>query len=108
MRVRVSSSGLYTYPHVSIVCGEPQFEDDRRDTLLNPTVIIEVLSPSTESYDRGKKFQSYRTLESFASPTINGCSPKRMIQGRYSSFPRLIAIWQWRMSTKKSILLNED
>lgn len=46
------------------MCGERQFEDDVLDTLLNPTVIIEVLSPSTESYNRGKKFQLYRKLES--------------------------------------------
>jgi Uma2 family endonuclease len=64
MRLKVSRTGLYTYPDISVVCGEAQFEDDQRDTLLNPTVIIEVLSPSTESYDRGRKFQHYRTLAS--------------------------------------------
>lgn len=46
------------------VCGEPQFLDDQRDTLLNPAVIIEVLSPSTEAYDRGLKFEQYRSIES--------------------------------------------
>jgi Uma2 family endonuclease len=55
---------LYTYPDVTVVCGKAQFEDDHRDTLLNPTVIVEVLSASTETYDRGKKFQNYRTLAS--------------------------------------------
>jgi Uma2 family endonuclease len=60
--VRVSETGLYTYPDISVVCDPPQFEDD--DTLLNPTLIIEVLSPSTESNDRGRKFQYYRALES--------------------------------------------
>ena len=64
MRVRIPSTGLYTYPDISIVCGIPEFEDDVLDTLLNPTVIIEVLSSSTEQYDRGKKFQHYRTIES--------------------------------------------
>jgi Uma2 family endonuclease len=64
MRVRVPSSRLYTYPDVVIVCGEPRFEDEYVDTLLNPTLIIEVLSESTESYDRGKKFGYYRTVES--------------------------------------------
>ncbi len=64
MRLKVKRSELYTYPDISIVCGEPQFEDADSDTLLNPTVIIEVLSPSTEAYDRGKKFQHYRTLTS--------------------------------------------
>ena len=66
MRVKVSRTGLYTYPDVVVVCGTAQFEDEERDTLLNPTVIIEVLSPSTEKYDRGKKFQNYRTLNSLA------------------------------------------
>ncbi len=64
MRIKVIQTGLYTYPDVSIVCDAPEFEDDHRDTLLNPTVIVEVLSPSTESYDRGKKFQNYRLIPS--------------------------------------------
>jgi Uma2 family endonuclease len=64
MRVRVSQTGLYTYPDVSAVCGEPQLEDDQLDTLLNPVLIIEVLSPSTEAYDRGRKFEQYRTIPS--------------------------------------------
>jgi Uma2 family endonuclease len=64
MRVLVSRSGLYTYPDLIVVCGEPRFLDDESDTLLNPTVNIEVLSPTTESYDRGKKFSHYRRLES--------------------------------------------
>src|SRR5688572_25213163 len=55
MRVKVPSAGLYTYPDVVVVCGEPQFEDSYIDTLLNPTLLVEVLSESTESYDRGKK-----------------------------------------------------
>lgn len=64
MRVKVSTLGFYTYPDISVVCGAPQFEDSHRDTLLNPVVIVEVLSPSTENYDRGRKFQMYRTLPS--------------------------------------------
>jgi Uma2 family endonuclease len=64
LRVHVSSTGLYTYPDVVVVCGEPHFEDDEVDTLLNPTMIVEVLSASTESYDRGKKFGHYRQLRS--------------------------------------------
>ena len=62
MRVAVKATGLYTYPDISVVCGEAQFADDQLDTLLNPTVIIEVLSPSTERDDRGKKFQNYREI----------------------------------------------
>ena len=64
MRVKVSSAGLYTYPDVVVVCEEPQFEDTHFDTLLNPTVLIEVLSPSTAAYDRGEKFASYQKLDS--------------------------------------------
>ncbi|MBI3951849.1 MAG: Uma2 family endonuclease [Acidobacteria bacterium] len=64
MRVKVNPTGLYTYPDVTVVCGEVRFEDDHRDTLLNPTAIVEVLSPSTEGYDRGRKFEHYRKLDS--------------------------------------------
>ena len=63
MRVFVPKTGLYTYPDVVVVCGEPQFQDKVFDTLLNPTLLIEVLSESTESYDRGKNFQHYRSIE---------------------------------------------
>jgi len=63
MRVQ-SPTGLYTYPDVSIVCGPPDLADDHQDMLLNPTVLIEVLSPSTEAYDRGKKFKHYKTIKS--------------------------------------------
>ncbi len=64
MRVRVSPTGLYTYPDVVVVCGQPQFADDQRDTLLNPTLIVEVLSESSKDYDRGGKFEHYRSLAS--------------------------------------------
>lgn len=66
MRVKISAAGLYTYPDLVVVCGEPRFEDKHVDTLLNPTLIIEVLSDSTEAYDRGKKFGYYRAVESLA------------------------------------------
>lgn len=64
MRVRIPARNIYTYPDLVVVCDEPQFEDAEVDTLLNPTVIIEVLSLSTERYDRGRKFAQYRTLPS--------------------------------------------
>jgi Uma2 family endonuclease len=64
LRVKVSETGLYTYPDVVVVCGKPEFEDEAADTLLNPTVIFEVLSPSTEAYDRGAKFHHYWRLRS--------------------------------------------
>ncbi len=64
MRVKVSTTGLYSYPDVVAVCGEIRFDDEQKDTLLNPTVLVEVLSSSTEAYDRGEKFAYYRRLES--------------------------------------------
>jgi len=64
MRVHIPATGLYTYPDIAALCGEPVFEDDQFDTLLNPLVIIEVLSASTEAYDRGAKFAHYRSIES--------------------------------------------
>lgn len=62
MRVWVPKTRLYTYPDIVVVCGEPEFLDDEFDTLMNPVLIIEILSNSTESYDRGEKFQSYRSI----------------------------------------------
>jgi Uma2 family endonuclease len=63
MRIHIPATGLYTYPDIAALCGEPEFEDDQLDVLLNPTVIIEVLSPSTEAYDRGAKFDHYRSID---------------------------------------------
>lgn len=64
MKVRVPDSRRFFYPDVSVVCGEPQFHDERSDVLLNPTLIVEVLSESTAAFDRGDKFQAYQQLES--------------------------------------------
>jgi Uma2 family endonuclease len=62
LRVKVTATGLYTYPDVVALCGEAIFEDSAMDTLVNPQVIIEVLSESTEAYDRGEKFAHFRRL----------------------------------------------
>lgn len=64
MKIKIERTRLYTYPDVAVVCGPARFEDPAQRVLLNPTVIVEVLSESTEKYDRGKKFQHYRTIES--------------------------------------------
>jgi Uma2 family endonuclease len=64
LKLLVKATGLFTYPDVSVVCGEPQLESDHGDVLLNPIVLVEVLSDSTEAYDRGKKFGHYRTIPS--------------------------------------------
>ena len=64
MRVRTHPEISYFYPDIVVVCGEPHFEDNIFDTLLNPVVLVEVLSPSTERYDRGEKFDYYQQLTS--------------------------------------------
>lgn len=64
MRVKIPANNLYTYPDIVVVCGEEVFEDAELDTLVNPTLLIEVLSPSTADYDLGAKFGHYRTIPS--------------------------------------------
>jgi len=68
MRVRVNPAGdyMYTYPDLSVACGDARFQDDQFDTLLNPKVLIEGLSPSTTAFDRGEKFRLYRQIASLA------------------------------------------
>ena len=78
MRVRVSKTGLYTYPDIVVVCDPPQYGDGRRDTVLNPALIVEVLSPATEAYDRGFKFAQYRTLESLQEYALVAQSEPRV------------------------------
>ncbi len=82
MRVWIEATGLYTYPDVVVVCGEPRFQDREVDTLLNPTVIVEVLSPSTEAYDRGDKFRHYRRIDSLHEFVL--ISQDRMMVERYT------------------------
>jgi Uma2 family endonuclease len=62
LRLKVEATGLYTYPDLTVICGPVRSADGRNDTITNPSVLIEVLSPSTEGYDRGRKFQHYRTI----------------------------------------------
>lgn len=64
MRVKVAKARLYTYPDVTVVCGELELDRPKMGTVMNPTVIVEVLSPSTEDYDRGEKFEYYKKLDS--------------------------------------------
>ncbi|AUX26307.1 hypothetical protein SOCEGT47_068680 [Sorangium cellulosum] len=65
MRVKIPATGLYTYPDASALCQRPEFDDHHADTLINPEVVFEVLSESTEAYDRGDKFEQYRSIPSF-------------------------------------------
>src|SRR4051794_5080983 len=63
MKVRLPDSQKFFYPDVTVVCGDLQFYDGRKDIILNPVLVIEVLSPSTEAFDRGAKFRAYQTIE---------------------------------------------
>jgi Uma2 family endonuclease len=81
LRVKVDASGLYAYPDVVFVCDAPQFEDDMADTLLNPRAIVDVLSESTEKYDRGLKFANYRQVPSLKEYVL--VSQDRFLVERY-------------------------
>src|SRR5215210_8320716 len=80
MRVKVSVTGKYTYPDVVVACEPEQFDDAENDTLLNPVVIVEVLSASTEAYDRGKKFEQYQQLGSLTDYLLVAQEPHRIEQ----------------------------
>lgn len=80
MRVKVSATGKYTYPDVVVACEPERFDDAENDTLLNPVVIVEVLSASTEAYDRGKKFEQYQQIESLTEYLLVAQEPCRIEQ----------------------------
>lgn len=91
LRIRVSQTGLYTYPDLVVVCGEPELLDEQNDTLLNPKLIIEILSRSTEAYDRGQKFGHYRTIASLTDYVL--ISQERPL---IEHFSRSRGIWELR------------
>lgn len=62
MKVYAPECESYYYPHITVVCGKVEFHEEHKDYFLNPSVVIEVLSPGTEAYDRGEKFKCYRTI----------------------------------------------
>jgi Uma2 family endonuclease len=62
MKLHIPENSLYTYPDLMVVCGDKQFLDSNRDVIMNPVVIIEILSKTTEAYDRGEKFALYRSI----------------------------------------------
>lgn len=102
MRVKVDASGLYTYPDVAVVCGEARFEDEQVDTLLNPTLIVEVLSDSTEAYDRGEKFEHYRKLPSLAEYLLIAQDRPHVEQYvRQADGHWLLAEWHGREATAR-------
>lgn len=81
MRVHIPVTGLYTYPDIAVVCGKPEFlPDGKLDTLTNPILIVEVLSSSTEGYDKGVKFDNYRSLESLREYVLVSQDSKRVIR----------------------------
>ena len=80
MRVRIPAANIYTYPDVVVACGQPEFEDAEVDTLLNPVLIVEVLSKSTASYDRVAKLGYYRTLPSLAEYLIVAQNERHITQ----------------------------
>lgn len=77
MRVSVRGGANYFYPDIIVTCGKEEFEDDQFDTLVNPVVVIEILSPSTEPYDRGSKFLAYQTIPSLREYVLITPSPRR-------------------------------
>lgn len=81
MRVHIPKTGLFTYPDVSVVCDKPEFLPDQTlDTLTNPILIVEVLSSSTEGYDKGAKFDNYRSLESLREYVLVSQDAKKVIR----------------------------
>jgi Uma2 family endonuclease len=84
-RIKVSATGLYTYSDAVVVCGPSEFDAEQRETLLNPTLIVEVLSPGTEAYVRGDKFEQYRQLPSLQEYVL--VSQDRVRVERYERQP---------------------
>ena len=103
MKVKNKTDRFYTYPDVTIVCGKPEFLDDSEDVLTNPTVIIEVLSASTEKYDRGGKFALYRNIPSVQEYILVSSEEKRI-----ESFFRRGDEWIFRDSANNFRLQSLD
>ena len=95
MRVKISDD-KYTYPDLVITCGDAQFEDNEFDTLVNPVAIIEILSESTESYDRGKKFKAYQQI-----PTLKEYILISQYEYSVEQYIRTEDIWQYKLYDKE-------
>lgn len=78
MRIKIPGAPRYVYPDASVVCTQPEYTDETRDTLTNPQVVVEVLSESTEAYDRGEKFESYQTIASLGCYVIASQTKARL------------------------------
>jgi len=101
MRVGNKQDRFYTYPDVSIVCGKPEFIDEREDVLLNPSVAIEVHSESTEKYDRGGKFALYRNIPSIQEYILVSTEERKI-----ESFARKGEDWTYKESHGKTFSLQ--
>ena len=96
-RIHIPANSLFTYPDISVICGEPQFLNDDQWNILNPTMIVEVLSPSTRSYDRGDKFKLYRdipTLRDYVLVDADQVGIEQYIMNTYG---------QWQLTEYKHI-----
>jgi Uma2 family endonuclease len=94
LRVRVQPASLYAYPDIVVVCEQPKYADDQADTLLNPTLLFEVLSPSTERYDRGFKSAQYRTIPSLEEHIlVSQSEPRVELYRRQSGGTWLFSEW---------------
>ncbi len=78
MRIKIPGAARYVYPDASVVCAEPEYTDETRDTLTNPQVVVEVLSDSSEAYDRGEKFEAYQTIASLSCYVIASQTKARL------------------------------
>ncbi len=97
MRLFVEAFNLYTYPDVMVVCGKVNFLDDKKDNVLNPLILIEILSKSTESYDRGKKFEFYRSIPSLKEYVL--VSPDRPLVEIFAKNEKNL----WVLSDEKNL-----
>jgi Uma2 family endonuclease len=102
LRVHIPATGLYTYPDVVVLCGQAQFLDNTLDTLLNPVALIEVLSPTTEQYDRTTKFDHYRSIPSLREYILVSLANPRVEcfrRNQDNTVPPENMIWSYRAAT---------
>ena len=104
LRVKVGDTGLYTYPDIVVVCGEPHFVDNTLDTLVNPKLLVEILSESTEAYDRVTKLEFYRSIESLSEYLM--ISSLRMFVDCYTRQPDGAWIYNAKTAPEDSIELK--
>ncbi|MDF0552992.1 Uma2 family endonuclease [Kamptonema sp. UHCC 0994] len=107
LRIWIPSFNHGTYPDVLVIDGEPEFNGDRTDEILNPLLIVEVLSPSTEGYDRGEKFRKYRSLASFCEYLLVS-QTEPYIEQYHNSNRDSKERWEWQVYDRieQSILLH--